>query len=788
MNREQYLRETFPLSDGTTYIQSLDRHNMKKIYAKSYSDVLLIDHSRNVKNVATYIFNLLPDVIKSNQEWLKIIELSALLHDIGKCSSDFQKKLKNPNSKSTNKFRHNEIGWAFCYRYLSVSKEQLGLIIHNIYWHHGISNDMGKYSVDDILSTLPDIDIITMKDILIDLLDETYLLTEPRDENETIETKTPQFYYKPTELMGNSERLMINRIILIASDQLQSKFESRTITSIEDEINNIIKKKKIIDTSSCPQIYDIDRHNFNIDVAKNCSQTTIINGPGGMGKTDIGVHWNSLSDRQFMIVCPMNLVAQSVYNNAVSIKNNYNLDIDVQLFLTGEVVKSTLENQTAFNSNINVTNIDNFERPQIDDKSDNHVERMLMLLFADIQFDEYHELIMDSALFHLFVIIMKMRHNYTDSRTLLTSATPTPVNHLWDSIVCQTKILPETGKHYPAPHNKKFKLSVVDGIPNIEDIQQNNSLIIFNSIKESQQHKNKFNVDQLIHSGFQRSDIDKKLDYIYENYGKKSERSLNKPNLIGARMVQTSIDMSFTCLAESVCSPQDSLQRIPRINRWGDYENTICELKFFRANESRSECKVKEAVYDISLSDKWFEELLKYDGQFLTLDEMNVIYNNFNEIYVKEIKQLIRKRHTESSDALVKIYPVRFNDTKKKDRVIVAGSNKLRTSGNELMITAKIYGERKYCDPICQKIYNSIGKDFNEDPFIRNKIIKTYKDFEKTNDDRFDFRTILDNEKRITIDELRRHGIKSTTPYPRYDVSYHRDYGLIKNSDLEKLL
>jgi hypothetical protein len=381
-----------------------------------------------------------------------------------------------------------------------------------------------------------------------------------------------------------------------------------------------------------------------------------------------------------------------------------------------------------------------------------------------------------------------MRHNYTDARTLLTSATPMPVSHLWDSIVNQTKVLPEVNKHYPAPHSKKFKLSVVDGIPAVEDIQQNNSLIIFNSIKESQRYKNRYEIHQLIHSSFQRSDIDEKLNYVYENYGKKSERDLNKPNLIGARMIQTSIDMSFTCLVESICSPQDSLQRIPRINRWGDYENTTCELKFFRANESKSESKVKEAVYDIPLSDKWFEELLKYDGQFLTLDEMNIIYNNFNQMYFKDVKQLIRKRHTESVDALVKIYPVRFNETKKKDKVIVAGSNKLRTSGNELMIVAKVYGERKYCDPICQKIYNSIEKDFNEDPFIRNKIIKTYKDFEKINDDRFDFRAILDNEKKITIDELRRHGVKSTTPYPRYDVSYHKEYGLIKNIDLEELL
>lgn len=30
MNREQYLQKTFPLEDGTTYIQSLDRFNEPK--------------------------------------------------------------------------------------------------------------------------------------------------------------------------------------------------------------------------------------------------------------------------------------------------------------------------------------------------------------------------------------------------------------------------------------------------------------------------------------------------------------------------------------------------------------------------------------------------------------------------------------------------------------------------------------------------------------------------------------------------------------------------------------
>ena len=30
MNREEHLQKTFPLKDGTTYIQSLDKHNEPK--------------------------------------------------------------------------------------------------------------------------------------------------------------------------------------------------------------------------------------------------------------------------------------------------------------------------------------------------------------------------------------------------------------------------------------------------------------------------------------------------------------------------------------------------------------------------------------------------------------------------------------------------------------------------------------------------------------------------------------------------------------------------------------
>ena len=100
---------------------------------------------------------------------------------------------------------------------------------------------------------------------------------------------------------------------------------------------------------------------------------------------------------------PIDLISHSVYNNSLSINKNYNLDGTLQLLLTSEVVKSNVENEVPFSSNINVTNIDNFVRPQVDDKSDNHIERLLLLLFADIQ--------INNKGFHFFYCIIYIQRN-----------------------------------------------------------------------------------------------------------------------------------------------------------------------------------------------------------------------------------------------------------------------------------------------------------------------------------------------------------------------------------------
>lgn len=52
MNREEHLQKTFPLKDGTTYIQSLDKHNEPKgvgVGGESFQENFF-DSNANPKN------------------------------------------------------------------------------------------------------------------------------------------------------------------------------------------------------------------------------------------------------------------------------------------------------------------------------------------------------------------------------------------------------------------------------------------------------------------------------------------------------------------------------------------------------------------------------------------------------------------------------------------------------------------------------------------------------------------------------------------------------------------
>jgi CRISPR/Cas system-associated endonuclease/helicase Cas3 len=63
---------------------------------------------------------------------------------------------------------------------------------------------------------------------------------------------------------------------------------------------------------------------------------------------------------------------------------------------------------------------------------------------------------------------------------------------------------------------------------------------------------------------------EKKILSLILNYGKTSTNSNNKPNIVGTHILQASLDISFNDLYEDILSPQSTLQRIGRCDRFGN--------------------------------------------------------------------------------------------------------------------------------------------------------------------------------------------------------------------------
>jgi hypothetical protein len=196
---------------------------------------------------------------------------------------------------------------------------------------------------------------------------------------------------------------------------------------------------------------------------------------------------------------------------------------------------------------------------------------------------------------------------------------------------------------------------------------------------------------------------------------------------------------------------------------------------------------VRDIFYDKDLTDVWFEYLKPYNGTQMTFNELYRLYNKYNAEHAAEIRAYVRQKYRLSNDKLSKIYPYHFKATKKTN-VKTAGGNKLRSIGNEIFVTNKIYESDEYITPISTQVRKSIDKEFDETSGTRGQILGAMRNIAKSGDDRFDYEAIINNKNDLTLDELRKYGAKSNTAYIRFDKVYHMEYGNINPARLNNIL
>lgn len=733
----------------------------------------LIEHGRMVSQVAIKIAELNLEMDRENI--LRDIKICGLLHDIGKATSGFQKMLEYPEIESSgNKYQHNQIGWAFLKRYTHLSERLLSCV----YWHHGLYND-NEINSDLILNDLKDVDTKMMLSYVFEVQKEVEIPMNEFGDNDGIR---PRYY------LGNKQEDMYQAFIrycVISADKLVSEHNITEVSQIDRVIHEIISKP--VHKVTQPPYGESERWETQKRIVEVSEKTTMVKAPAGFGKTLIGLLWSLKSNKKLIWVCPRNVVAESVYGSIIQELEKMNINSTIEIYLTGEVKKSNHDSK-GFDSDIIITNIDNYLSPSLDN---NDAHKLYMINSCDIIFDEYHELVDDSALFGCFLNIMRLRHRLTNSETLLLSATPIPMQQQWDFPFGKTKVLPEDGvSHFNAAHNKQYRIRIINddvkSIPKFVDgINLNpNTLMIVNSVKNVQTSRyNGFN--QLFHSYYEPKDRTRILGELYNSHGKQSQRETSRGNVISSHIIQASMDISFEHLYESVISPESTLQRIGRVDRWGDYQNTPTITIFNSTN--RGENYIKNIIYDKSLTTIWFNYLGNKLGnkEFVTLDEMYVFYNQFIIENSDIIKRYIERRASKSIGNMVQIYSRKYNQKEKSD-VKVAGGNRLRTSSKEFFYVVEKTDGTGWSTVFSHKVLKEgdIRKEFNEENFDLEFLLRK---METMDDDRYDYSEVLKNRKHLTHQNLLNYARISKTPYLRFDRVYHPTLGVVDKNIIKQL-
>lgn len=187
------------------------------------------------------------------------------------------------------------------------------------------------------------------------------------------------------------------------------------------------------------------------------------------------------------------------------------------------------------------------------------------------------------------------------------------------------------------------------------------SLCILNSVRQSQYAYRKYQPDLLLHSHFTDADRRRNLSRVMKSFGKEGKGVENGETVVSALMAQAVLDISFLHLYESVCSPESTLQRIGRVDRWGTFWHKLPTICLFRHRFDRHAI---QTIYDNKLHQAWWNFLRgKHpDGEEAVVDLATLYnyYNEFYEVYADQIRDVMCRRYSDGTEGLASLGPVRW--------------------------------------------------------------------------------------------------------------------------------
>lgn len=525
----------------------------------------------------------------------------------------------------------------------------------------------------------------------------------------------------------NSEHNLL-RACVISADRLISKLSAQDLMEYiaEQRLDELLDTQETLSNLSehlsnvstkFPNSERTQKQNEIAQQLADLRDIAVLAGPAGCGKTKIALGWAHLKNaKKIFWICPRVQVCQGIFQE---LTESYLPDAKVEIF-TGEFKftnawdKVTPEHEY-LSGDVVVTTIDQILGSIV---THSKVDSLIPFMDAHVVFDEYHEYIgmeIFNLLFAELIANKSMRKKY-EKNTLLVSATP----HY--SYLKQVLGLHEDDViAMPSFNNRDYKIEFIDydessiaGNP-FYQVYDGQTFVISNTALTAQLgfiYQKNHEKSVLFHSKFKRSDKKTWFNEVYEAFKKDGTHKFEV--LRSGPIVQASLNISAKNMLTEMTSPENMLQRLGRLDRFGESENLNILNVAITENVKNGSCKGSLAYFlnqlnCLQTTKAWYDFLQdQLVGQRFKLSKLYQIYKAFhqqqdqeNSAVFQDMQKALKKSIDRINNKVTE--PTKVSKPKTTERKSKISKNSLR--GDSRFVQLAKLNLNDYAKPIFENEY-----------------------------------------------------------------------------------